>query len=141
METRSGKKFASEASDWKWWHSSVPERLRKMYHEEGFRIVILSNQAGLSLKPDSKTPKSKITTFKAKVSAVLSQLDLPVSIYAATEKDIFRKPRTGMWTELLEDYDIHEAGVLDLQNSVFIGDAGGRHADGKKPKDFSCSDR
>lgn len=93
----------------------------------------------------SKAPKAKHTTklasFKTKVSTVLNQLDIPTSIYAATAKDIYRKPRTGMWKELLEDYDIHAPGDIDLENSIFVGDAGGRLARGGKPKDFSCSDR
>jgi len=46
-----------------------------------------------------------------------------------------------MWTELLEDYDIHLPGDLDLKNSIFVGDAGGRLAAGGRRKDFSCSDR
>ncbi len=104
-------------------------------------MVVISNQGGISLKTDSKAPKSKLWSFKSKVSAVFSQLDIPISIYAATEKDVYRKPRTGMWSELLEDYDIHLASDIDLENSVFVGDAGGRNACGGKPKDFSCSDR
>jgi bifunctional polynucleotide phosphatase/kinase len=72
---------------------------------------------------------------------VFNQLDIPISIYAATEKDTYRKPRTGMWSELLEDYDIHSPGDVDLENSIFVGDAGGRNAGNGKPKDFSCSDR
>jgi len=46
-----------------------------------------------------------------------------------------------MWSELLEDYDIGNPGDLDLEESIFVGDAGGRDAGGGKPKDFSCSDR
>ena len=107
--------------------------------------MILSNQGGIALKADSKIPKAnhttKLSAFKTKVSAVFNQLDIPISIYAATAYDIYRKPRTGMWKELLEDYDIHLPGDLDLQNSIFVGDAGGRIAGGGKPKDFSCSDR
>jgi bifunctional polynucleotide phosphatase/kinase len=76
-----------------------------------------------------------------KVSAVFGQLDLPLSIYAATEKDIYRKPRTGMWKELLGDYGLHLPGDLNLKQSIFVGDAGGRIAGDGKPKDFSCSDR
>lgn len=107
-----------------------------------YRIVVVSNQGGISLKADSKAPKAKITTFKAKVAAVFDQLELPISIYAATAKDIFRKPRTGMWTEFLKDYDIYGPGEFDLEHSIFVGDAAGRHALSKKvPKDFSCSDR
>jgi bifunctional polynucleotide phosphatase/kinase len=105
---------------------------------------VISNQAGISLKPDTKGPKAhqtRFASFKAKVSAVFNQLDIPISIYAATEKDNFRKPRTGMWNELLEDYNLHLAGDVDLEQSIFVGDAGGRQASGGKPKDFSCSDR
>lgn len=105
--------------------------------------MIVSNQGGVSLKPDpkiSKSNQSKVSIFKAKVSAVLNQLDLPVTLYAATEKDIYRKPCTGMWKELLVDYDIHPDD-LDLEHSVFVGDAAGRHAEAGKLKDFSCSDR
>jgi bifunctional polynucleotide phosphatase/kinase len=104
-------------------------------------VVVISNQGGISLKADSKAPKSKLGSFKSKVSAVFNQLDIPISIYAATEKDIYRKPRTGMWSELLEDFDIHLSGDVDLENSLFVGDAGGRNASNGKPKDFSCSDR
>lgn len=102
---------------------------------------MISNQGGISLKSDTKAPKSKLGSFKSKVSAVFSQLDIPISIYAATEKDMYRKPRTGVWSELLEDYDLHVPGDLDLENSIFVGDAGGRNASEGKPKDFSCSDR
>jgi bifunctional polynucleotide phosphatase/kinase len=93
------------------------------------------------LKADSTGPKAKLPAFKAKATAVLKQLNLPINIYAATEKDIFRKPRTGMWTALLEDHDIKNSGELDLENSIFVGDAAGRNAGNGTPKDFSCSDR
>lgn len=105
--------------------------------------MIVSNQGGISLKPDAKAPKahlSKLASFKSKVSVVLGQLDIPITIYAATGKDIYRKPRTGMWTELLDDYDLRPDD-LDLDNSIFVGDAAGREASSGRPKDFSCSDR
>ncbi|KAG4437592.1 hypothetical protein IFR05_006931 [Cadophora sp. M221] len=143
IQTSSGKKFATDAKDWKWWHSSVPSKLRKLYLEDGFRVVVVSNQGGISLKPDTKAPKanvSKLVSFKTKVLAVFGQLDIPISIYAATGKDMYRKPRTGMWTELLEDYGIRPDD-LDIDNSIFVGDAGGREAFNGQPKDFSCSDR
>lgn len=105
----------------------------------------MSNQGGISLKPNPKTVKSdqkRLADFKAKVAAVLAQLDLPISVYAATGRDQYRKPRTGMWHELLEDYDIEAADAVDLENSFFVGDAGGREAvKGGASKDFSCSDR
>jgi bifunctional polynucleotide phosphatase/kinase len=112
-------------------------------------VVIFTNQGGLTLHPDPKTkaPKSaknRVASFKQKCNAVLSQLGIPISLYAATGKDIYRKPRPGMWTEMKDDYDLAESDI-DRENSVFVGDAGGRTADPKgaaaAAKDFSCSDR
>lgn len=89
--------------------------------------------------------------FKQKCSAVLSQLDIPTTLYAATGKDIYRKPRPGMWLEMKADYNLVNDDDIDLENSIFVGDAGGRQSElppnsnGRKatatPKDFSCSDR
>lgn len=145
--TASGKKFGNDPADWKWWDTSVPTRLRRMYAEEGYRVVIVSNQAGLTLHPDpnAKAPKNggkaKVANFKQKCAAVLAQLNVPTTVYAATARDRYRKPRTGMWAEICEDYGIPRDEV-DVANSVFVGDAGGRLADGKaSAKDFSCSDR
>ncbi|KAL0934347.1 DNA kinase phosphatase pnk1 [Colletotrichum truncatum] len=145
ITTASGKKHADGGNDWKWWHASVPGRLRELYNDEGYRVVVLSNQAGLVLHPDPKAkgPKSsskdRVSAFKQKVNAVLTQLDLPITVYAATEKDFYRKPRPGMWKELCEDYDLVDE--VDLKQSVFVGDAGGRTATAGTAKDFSCSDR
>ncbi|CAA9964302.1 polynucleotide kinase3phosphatase [Pyrenophora teres f. maculata] len=144
ITSASGRTFSRDASDWKWWDSSVPGRLKEL-HNDGFLIAIISNQGGISLKPDPKTVKSdqkRLADFKTKVTAVLTQLDLPISIYAATSRDQYRKPRMGMWQELLEDYDVEHADTVDLENSVFVGDAGGREAvAGSAAKDHSCSDR
>jgi len=143
ITTASGKTFSRDASDWKWWDSSVPGRLKEL-HADGFLVAIISNQGGISLRPDPKTVKSdqkRLADFKTKVTAVFNQLDFPISIYAATSRDQYRKPRTGMWNELLEDYDIENAESVDLENSVFVGDAGGREAVAGGVKDHSCVDR
>lgn len=143
IKTKSGNKFARDSSDWQWWHASVPTTLQKL-HSEGYLIAILSNQSGISLKSNSaKTPKSdqkRLSDFKTKATAIMTQLDLPISIYAATAKDEFRKPRAGMWRQLLEDHGLASApGAVDLAKSLFVGDAAGRS--GSTTKDFSCSDR
>lgn len=150
ITTASGKKFPKDAADWKWWHHQVPDRLRKLHDEEGYRVVILSNQAGLTIHFDEKykgpkaAAQTKVKVFKQKVGAVLNSLNLPTTIYAATDYDIYRKPRPGMWTELCKDYGLTPQDV-DLENSFFVGDAGGRIAAGEGAsavaKDFSCTDR
>ncbi|KAF2142341.1 uncharacterized protein K452DRAFT_227012 [Aplosporella prunicola CBS 121167] len=145
ITSASGKRFARDASDWKWWHASVATSLHKL-HQDGYLIAIVSNQAGISLKTNSKSLKTelkRLADFKAKVTTVLTQLDLPVAIYAATAKDEYRKPRTGMWRQLLEDHSLSAPGAVNMERSFFVGDAGGRPASASSgaPKDFSCSDR
>lgn len=108
--------------------------------------MILSNQAGISLRPNPKSANSdmkRLADFKSKISAVLSQLDLPITVYAATGHDLFRKPRTGMWEQMLKDYGLTTETDVDLSECQFVGDAAGRAGDKAKgvPKDHSCSDR
>lgn len=150
VKVASQRKFSDEPIDWMWWNPRVPEVLRK-YYEDGYRVVILSNQGGITLRPDPKikqpkTPK-RLPSWKKKLEAILTQLDIPTSVYAATDKDIFRKPRLGMWHEMCDDYDLPEEDV-DKKASFFVGDAGGRVAVPVSkdvltalPKDFACSDR
>lgn len=105
--------------------------------------MILSNQGGIGLDPNSKTAKGdqkRLNDFKRKVKTILHQLDIPISVYAATGRDKYRKPRTGMWDMLLHDRGLRLEDV-DMNNSFFVGDAGGRTASAKIKADFSCSDR
>lgn len=116
----------------------------QMLMGNSYLVVIISNQGGVSLKSNPKAPsahKARLSAFKGKVTSVLSQLDLPISIYAATEKDIYRKPNPGMWHELLADNDLSAPSSVDKEATFFVGDAGGRIASGKIAKDFSSSDR
>lgn len=139
IKTKSGNVFARGSDDWKWWHSSVPSKLRQLA-AEGYVVVVVSNQSGVKLKAQGAGDMKSLSNFKAKITAVLNALDLPITVYAAAEKDLFRKPRTGMWEQMIKDYEIDE---LDHSSCVFVGDAAGREADkaAKARKDHSCSDR
>jgi len=43
IKVKSGKKFPTNADDWKLWGSNVPKKLQEA-HEKGYAIVLLSNQ-------------------------------------------------------------------------------------------------
>lgn len=118
--------------------------------QPSFLIAIFSNQGGLTLHPDAKAAAAmaknprrtdRVLEYKAKCNQVLRALDLPVALFAATSKDVFRKPRTGMWDALLAAHAL-DAAAVDMAASFFVGDAAGRPAGrGSAAKDFSCSDR
>ncbi|KAI5854308.1 polynucleotide kinase 3 phosphatase-domain-containing protein [Tricharina praecox] len=128
IRTLSGSVHARTASDWTFWSPLIPARLAALY-QSGYDIAIFSNQAGL------KAPRKDTVTlhkFKRKVAAVLAGLDLPiVTVYAATEKDGYRKPEKGMWDVVVKELQ----GEVDMNASWLVGDAAGRKGD------FSDSDR
>ena len=95
-----------------------------------YTIIIFTNQGGIKLDKGG----AKLDIFKLKATAVLTNLDVPLTLYAATENDGYRKPRTGMWVEMLDDYDIDIHG-FNKEDSILVGDAAGRDGD------FSASDR
>ncbi|WPH01075.1 putative HAD-superfamily hydrolase,subfamily IIIA, polynucleotide kinase 3 phosphatase [Acrodontium crateriforme] len=146
IATKSGNTFSRSPDDWRWWHPIVPSRLQQL-HADGFHIIVVTNQGGVKLKTDPKAPNGSmksVANFKTKVTAVLNSLNLPITLYAATGADMYRKPRTGMWTQMVEDLGMHDNDeALDLEKSVFVGDAAGREGDkaAKIKKDHSCSDR
>ncbi|RMZ84393.1 hypothetical protein DV738_g636, partial [Chaetothyriales sp. CBS 135597] len=141
-----GSKWARGAESWMWWDPSVPSRLRSL-HDQGYLVTIFSNQGNISLRDGAKKgPKGQQDTasfnnLKAQLGSVLAQLDLPISFYGATTQDRYRKPRTGMWDELLEDYDLQSDGAVDLSQSFYVGDAAGRERSDKRSKDHATSDR
>lgn len=87
----------------------------------------------ISLKKEKGGDSKSLSNFKEKLSAIMTQLDLPLSVYAATGATEYRKPRPGMWKEFMEDFDLEVDGI-DLANSVYVGDAAGR------PGDHSATD-
>ena len=138
-----GSKWAKSATGWKWWDVSIPAKLKQL-HNDGYLVVILSNQGNISLKEKAKPLQkdtASLVNFKAQVTAILRQLDLPISVYAAADQDKYRKPRGGMWQEMLEDCDLEGDGSVDHGQSFYVGDAAGRAQTDKRRKDHACSDR
>lgn len=137
------KTWTRSASGWTWWNSAIPTKLKEL-HRQGFIIVLFSNQSTISLKDNPKLLQKdsvSLINFKNQLGAVLQRLDLPISVYAATGQDIYRKPRTGMWKEMLEDHGLDGFGLIDLDGSFYVGDAAGRDKTLTRAKDHACSDR
>lgn len=73
ITTQSGNVFPRDHNDWKLLYSDVPGKLKKIYNE-GFKIVIFTNQRGLGLG------KSKHSDFKQKIEKVVTRLGIPVQV-------------------------------------------------------------
>jgi bifunctional polynucleotide phosphatase/kinase len=144
----SGRRYPKDddSKDWTWIFSNVPEKLEKL-HREGFYLVIFTNQYGIG----SDESGQLLDIFIEKVSLILSSLNLPIHLYAALGRDIYRKPRVGMWNEWVSK-DLPERVSrstacnqidIDIKNSFFVGDAAGRERgwDKGRSADFADMDR
>ncbi|CAE6469007.1 unnamed protein product [Rhizoctonia solani] len=125
---KSGKRFSDDSDDWKLWTTNVGDKLREAV-SNGFSIIMITNQAGLPKGEREAKWKQKIPKI-----AQSALLDVPFRIFAAKEKDGFRKPMIGMWDALVEEFK-KENVVIDKSASYFVGDAAGR------AKDHSAADR
>ena len=70
-----GKTFPTDIEDWQWMYPNVPEKIQQ-YYEDGYMIVIFSNQ--------SKKWKCD------QIRLVMSQLNIPLFVVIATEKSDYK---------------------------------------------------
>lgn len=132
--TKSGKSFPINNKDWTWFDPVVPKMLKDL-HSDGFRVVFITNQAGIEKK------KVNFSELKSKFEDIIAQLDIPVFVFVATGETHFRKPSPEIWRFFCDN--CNHSVAIDYNESFFVGDAAGRPKDwapGKK-KDFSCADR
>ncbi len=76
--TKGTHTFCRNATDWRWWGPSVPKKLKEA-HEEGFKIVIITNQNGIG------TGKFSAAELKKKFGYMHKDLGVPFQILAATQ--------------------------------------------------------
>ncbi|CAB3980855.1 bifunctional polynucleotide phosphatase kinase isoform X2 [Paramuricea clavata] len=134
ITTKSGRVFATGPEDWKIKYPEIPGKLQSL-HKDGFKIVIFTNQGPIS------KGKLKKEDFQRKMENISSKLKVPLQVFAATSKDIYRKPMQGMWRHLVEKQN--HGMPIDHTRSFYVGDAAGRPVNWapKMKKDFACSDR
>lgn len=111
---KSGKKFAMDKSDWMWFCDNVPQKLKQI-NNDGFSIVIISNQAGIGGGKQSGDEWIK------KINDIVNQLGIEIKIFCSTSKNKYRKPITTLWDEFFpSNFD---------KESFYCGDAAGRKGD------------
>lgn len=113
VSPKGGKTFPSNVDDWEWLYPTISEKI-KGYYEDGFMIVIFTNQ--------SKAWKHE------QIQLVAKTLGIPVFIVVATEKCDY-KPNPILFNILVGNNKISK------EKSFFVGDALGRSGD------FSDSDK
>lgn len=133
ITTKSGKTFAVDGSDWKFWHPDVVSTLRAWHDDQRYAIAFISNQAGV------QNGKTSIPELQGKVDKIIDAIGLPVDFICSLDNDLFRKPRPGMW-HFMAAARWARSTALHGEKVMYIGDAAGRNLPASKVKDFSDSD-
>ncbi|CAL1286760.1 unnamed protein product [Larinioides sclopetarius] len=87
ISTQSGRVFPTNIDDWKIMYAEIPGRLKKL-HGEGYKIVIFTNQKGIS------RGRTSSTDFKKKVQRIVQKLGVPIQAMVSTGSGKYRKPNT-----------------------------------------------
>lgn len=134
IRTMSGNVFPKTIDDWQLNLNEIPAKLKKL-HDNGFKIVVFTNQAGVESK------KTTVDDVKKKIKMIQQRIEVPMQFFVATGSTNYRKPRIGMW-QLLEER-FNDGIKVDRSSSFYCGDAAGRPENKilKKKKDHSCADR
>ncbi|CAG8602483.1 2952_t:CDS:10, partial [Paraglomus occultum] len=140
IKTKGKSNYPRDEHDWLWLYKTIPRQLKQVY-DEGYKVVIITNQAGLDIKKKSEKLRKD---FLNKIRHISAQLEIPFQIFIATSKDKYRKPMTGTWWYLTEkcNADVY-VGTADISESFYVGDAAGRPTNWKpgKAADWADTDR
>ena len=110
IETKSNKILPVDIDDWQF-KPFVVDTLQFL-HNQNWSIIVFTNQK--QCKAILPVPELKVK-FEQIQTAVGN--DIPLTFFAALEKDLYRKPYTGMWQLLMQQVD------NKYDEAFFCGDA------------------
>lgn len=103
--------FPKTIDDWKWKDETIVSKLKDMYNNKGYEIVIVSNQ--------KKMTREEV---KTKVQMIYDDLQLPFVFLSGHSDLYYRKPQLGLW-EVLIEYIFKDINNIDYPSSIFVGDS------------------
>ena len=129
ITTKSGDRWPSEPTDWKWLYPKIPGELARLT-SEGCAVVVISNQGGVELG------NTKLGWLKEKAEAIQTACGAPLLFCFATKFNCYRKPSPGIWDWIVGDMypDVNK------KDCFYVGDAAGRKRV-KTRNDHSAGDR
>lgn len=119
IKTKSKKRFPTDENDWVFYSNNVIGKLKDL-HNDGFCLIIITNQAGLN-------NSNKINEWKNKINNIVQQINLPIHVFASTSHNKYRKPYPTLMTTI---FDHLESNKIKFDSkSFYCGDACGRNGD------------
>ena len=123
--------WPSKLEHYELWSSiTVIEKLRSLYDNDGYQLLLVSNQGGIQKAHTGK----KATTFKSLIDWIASVIDRPIQVVVSTRtikkcpQTSYHKPTSKLWNvakRLLYSRGIGSGTPpnIDLAESFFVGDS------------------
>lgn len=114
--------WASRMEHYELWNCKVITKLRQLYDEQHYQLVIFSNQGAIRGAFDGK----KATFVKSLIEWLAVIIDRPLTAILATNKKLgYHKPSANMWAVAEQFCNTGGVGTFDVANSFFVGDSVG----------------
>ncbi|KAI3843296.1 hypothetical protein MKX03_025527 [Papaver bracteatum] len=119
------------ADAWSLMFQSIPEKLNSLY-KDGYKLVIFTNESNIERW---KNKRQVAIDYKiGRLKNFIDRVKVPIQVFiacgfdnSAKGKDLFRKPNTGMWRLMEQQFN---SGIpIDMDQSFYVGDAAGRKDD------------
>ncbi|CAN4102962.1 unnamed protein product [Withania somnifera] len=118
------------ADAWSLMYPSIPEKLQRLY-SDGYKLVIFTNES--NIERWKKSRQAAVNSKIGRLEQFIQKAGVPIQIFIACglskikPEDPFRKPKTGMWNIMKQQFN---SGVpIDMDESFYVGDAAGRQGD------------
>ena len=106
IKTKSGLGRPKNRDDWQWFGPNIITKLRHLAENEGYYIVICTNQSQFS------------EHIKEKIEIICELLGIPILVMVSTGYTKYRKPMIGFW-----DYLINLFPMVKKDNCFYVGDS------------------
>ncbi|XP_026379968.1 polynucleotide 3'-phosphatase ZDP isoform X1 [Papaver somniferum] len=119
------------ADAWSLMFQSIPEKLNSLY-KDGYKLVIFTNESNIERWKNKR--QVAIDSKIGRLKNFIDHVKVPIQVFiacgfdnSAKGKDLFRKPNTGMWKLMEQQFN---SGIpIDMDQSFYVGDAAGRKND------------
>ena len=112
--------WPSQFEHYELWNTQVFQKMKEFYNQ-GYKIVIISNQGGIRKAFDGK----RATLGKNLIEWLASKIDpIPLNCVMSTDKKCgYHKPNTGMWK--ICEQECNKGVELLIEDSFYVGDSVG----------------
>lgn len=117
IKPKGSSRIPKSSTDWEFFSVWTKQKIEQVVRESNSRFIIFTNQYGVGLQ------KVTLAEVQERVELVTKRINIPCTVFMATEMDEFRKPGTRMYELFTRAFN--DNIIIDRHRSFYCGDAVG----------------